>query len=503
MTSAIDPTAPVVATGQGRVRGTVEGGIAVFRGIPYAEPPVGSLRFRPPARREPWEGVREATRFGPCHPQYDDPVEGRFMVHASRPPQAEDCLSLNVWTPDVGAGGLPVLVWIHGGSLKHGTGADAIYNGATFAREGIVTVTINYRLHPAGYLYVGDRPGSGAFGLLDQIAALEWVQENIAAFGGDPHAVTVAGESAGAHSVGSLLAAPAAEGLFRRGVLQSGAASFEVPAEMSTVIGDAVLARVGARRDDAQSLATISSADLLDASREVEARMFDVLAEHGVAPNLMTTTTCIHSMPTYGTEVLPDRALEAVAGGSARGVDLLIGTNVDEVTMFGPDYLALAAPVSGHAFGSAAAEALERYGGDRTRLLTDALFRIPAIRLADAAQAHNEHTYMYLLTYASPPTETTLGAMHGLDLAFMWDMLGDPAGPIRDAVGGTLSPSLATAMHGAWAAFVKTRAPQHPTLPEWPAYDGVRRATMQLDDACEVVDDPMGQDRALWKPVRY
>ena len=184
----------------------------VFRGIPYAEPPVGPLRFRPPQPRAPWDGVRDATRFGHRHPQDYDPVEALLMTDERRPPVGEDCLNLNVWTPDPSAGGMPVLVWIHGGSLKFGTGSDLLYDGATFARDGIVTVTFNYRLHPAGFLWVGDRPGSGAFGLLDQIAALEWVHDNVTAFGGDPDRVTVAGESAGAHSIGSLLAAPRAQG---------------------------------------------------------------------------------------------------------------------------------------------------------------------------------------------------------------------------------------------------------------------------------------------------
>ena len=152
---------PIVTTTGGRIRGTVEHGVHVFRGIPYAEPPVGRRRFRPPVRRTPWTGVLEATRFGQRHPQDYDPVEAQLMSGPERPPGGDDCLNLNVWTPDPGATGLPVLVWIHGGSLKFGTGSDALYDGATFARDGVVAVTFNYRLHAAGFLYVGDRPGSG------------------------------------------------------------------------------------------------------------------------------------------------------------------------------------------------------------------------------------------------------------------------------------------------------------------------------------------------------
>jgi len=501
-------TSPVVATREGRVRGTVENGIAVFRGIPYAEPPVGALRFRPPARRRPWNGVRDATRFGAYHPQDFDPVEGAFMDATRRPPQGDDCLNLNVWTPDPGAAALPVLVWLHGGSLKFGTGADALYDGAGFAGEGVVTVTLNYRLHAAGFLHVGDRPGSGAFGLLDQIAALEWVQDNISAFGGDPGAVTLAGESAGAHSVGQLLAAPAARGLHRRAILQSGAASFHVPAEASAVIGEAVLARLGARGDD-DSLAAITSADLLAASREVEPRMLELLEEQGVRPNLMSMATRITSLSTYGLDVVPRRALDAVTDGAAREVDLLVGTNVDEATLYGPQFLALAPSVAEAAFGPAAATALDEYRRGRseqdamTHILTDTLFRIPAIQLAQAARRHSPRTHMYLFAYGTPPAEGRLGAVHGADLPFMWNRTDETTDAIFEAAGTERSPALAAGMHGAWAAFVKTGVPGHPSLPEWPAYDLARRATMRLDGECRIVEDPMADERRLWEGVEF
>jgi len=504
---------PTVDTTQGRVRGSMEHGCSVFRGIPYAEPPAGALRFRPPARRRPWDGTRDATRFGPCHPQDDDGVEGRLMSQALRPPQGEDCLNLNVWTPDPGAAALPVLVWIHGGSLKYGCGADAVYDGATFARDGVVTVTLNYRLHPAGFLRVGDRPGSGAFGLLDQIGALEWVRENIAAFGGDPDMVTVAGESAGAHSVGQLLAAPAARGLFRRAILQSGAASWDVPVDAAAAIGDAVLRRLGVRHDDDDALAAISSSALLAASRAVEARMLDVLEGHGLRPNLMSATTRVTSLVTYGGDVVPQRALAAIAGGSARGIDLLVGTTLDETSLFGPAFAATAPQAADLAFGSAGRSgvaALDAYrdrgseGDAGMRFLTDAMFRIPAIQLAEAALAHGARAYMYLLSYGSPPPSGDgRGAIHALDLPFMWNRIDDIADPIFELVGKEPSSRLAETMHGAWVEFVRTGAAQHPSLPGWPLYDRAERATMRLDEPCSVVSDPMDAQRRAWEGVRY
>ena len=503
-------TAATVTTSRGKLRGTVEDGIHVFRGIPYAEPPVGPLRFRPPRPRARWDGARDATRFGERHIQDYDPVESRLMAGPQRPPVGDDCLNLNVWTPDPGATGLPVLVWIHGGSLKFGTGSDPLYDGATFARDGIVTVTINYRLHPAGFLWVGDRPGSGAFGLLDQIAALEWVHDNIHSFGGDPARVTVAGESAGGHSIGQLLGAPRARGLFARGIVQSGSASWDVPIEQAEVIGRAVLRRLGIDRVDDDALSAIDSDALLAASREVERDTFGILAAAGVRPNLMSLATRVTSMPTYGGDVVPVRALDAVAGGAARGVDLIVGTTLDETALFGPAFAESAPAVAEAAFGADAAAAMAAYrrgspGGTeleaRTRLLTDTLFRIGAIRLAAAAQA-NASVHTYLLTWGSPPTGRALGAFHGLDLPFMWNRL-DASPAFAELAGRPLSPGFAAAMHGAWAEFVRSGRPRHPDLPEWPAYDPHRRATMLLDEGSRVVDDPLGEERRFWDDVHF
>ena len=433
------------------------------------------------------------------------------MSGPQRPPGGDDCLNLNVWTPDPGAAGLPALVWIHGGSLKFGTGSDALYDGATFARAGVVAVTFNYRLHPAGFLYVGDRPGSGAFGVLDQIAALEWVRENIAAFGGDPDQVTIAGESAGAHSVGQLLAAPAARGLFRRGILQSGAAHFDLPLETAAVIGTEVLGRLGLKPGD--ELDAIDSAALLAASQAVEREQFSLLTANGLTPGLMSVVSTVTSMPTWGADVLPRQAQDAVANGAAAGIDLLIGSTLDETRLFGPEFVAAAPTVASAAFGCEATTMLDRYRSHtsdgsaataRHRLLTDTLFRIPAIRLAEAARAHHPGVYMYLLGWGAPATERGLGAFHGLDLPFVWDRLDDEvAGPFFGLADRPAAPALAAAMHGAWVEFVRTGVPAHPSLPDWPSYDVTRRPTMWFDDECRRVDDPLAADRLLWADVRY
>lgn len=495
----------VIRTTRGAVRGTHEDGVFAFRGIPYAEPPVGNLRFRPPQPRAPWDGVLDATRFGPMHLQDPSVVEDRLVDVTLRPAPGADCLNLNVWTPDPGAAGLPVFVWIHGGSLKTGTGSDAVYDGATFARDGVVTVTLNYRLHAAGFLYVPGRPGAGAFGLLDQIAALEWVRANIAAFGGDPDRVTVAGESAGAHSVGQLLAAPAARGLFRRAVLQSGAAFYDVAADVAEVAGIAVLEQLGVAPDDDEGIARLTDADVLAGYRAVEARLDDVFAARGVRPNLMGVVTRVLGLSTYGSDVVPRRAQEAIAAGAAADVDVLIGTTADECMIFPPEFAQLAPVAAAVAFGSD--EIFAAYPGSeherRVRFLTDTFFRIPSIRLAEAAQRNGSRVYSYLLGWGSPPADGGLGAFHAVDVPLVWNRLDAAAAPGLDLVGSPRPVALAEAVHGAWVSFITTGVPQHPALPAWPTYDTTRRATMWLDDESRVVDDPMGEVRELWEGVRY
>ncbi|HEY1352722.1 MAG TPA: carboxylesterase family protein, partial [Ktedonobacteraceae bacterium] len=232
----------VVKTRSGLVRGERVEGVASFKGIPYAAPPVGAQRFRPPGRAVAWDGVRDGLDYGPTVPKppYAPPFD-RLLPEPARP--GEECLNLNIWTPDPGDGGLPVMVWIHGGAFRNGTGMIPTYDGTHFARDGVVCVTLNYRLGIEGFLYLG--PGTANLGLLDQIAALTWVQENIAAFGGDPDNVTVFGESAGAMSVTTLLAMRQTQGLFRRLIAQSGAGHHALSLETARLVGEYLAAKLG------------------------------------------------------------------------------------------------------------------------------------------------------------------------------------------------------------------------------------------------------------------
>lgn len=504
----------IVQTTRGAVCGTWENGIAVFQGIPYAEPPVGKLRFKPPVVRQRWDGVRDATRFGEIVPQTDQsPIDAMGLPEGV--PQGDDCLNLNVWTPEPRRASLPVLVWIHGGSFKYSAGSCPGYDGATFARAGIVTVTLNYRLGVSGFLYIGDRPGSGNFGLLDQIAALQWVQESIAAFGGDPSRVTVAGESAGGFSIGQLLAAPAARGLFNRAIVQSGGTQLHIKAEAASIIGTEVLRRLGVSPQDDDALAAVTSAQLLAAQRAVEPVASQLLAESPVILDLLPRLFVVF-VPTYGTDVLPERALLPIGRGAAQEVDLLVGWNADETMMFYPTrevqqgMVKLIEGAADFVFsptGHSGAEVLELYrihrpGADLVDtvvpFVTDMLFGIPSIRLAETAQPHNPHTYMYRFAW-----QGSLGATHGLEIGFMFDSL-EKGRKVIVALGGENPPqALAATMHGAWVNFIKTGSPQHPSLPEWPAYDPIRRATMDLDVESRVVEDPDGEERQLWDGVQY
>jgi carboxylesterase type B len=502
-----------VKTASGAVRGAWENDVAVFRGIPYAEPPVGKLRFRPPMQRQRWDGVRDATRFGEIVPQTDEsPMDWAALPKGV--PHGDDCLNLNVWTPTLEKASLPVLFWIHGGSFMWGSGSVPSYDGTSFARNGVVVVTINYRLSAAGFLYVGDRPGSGCFGLLDQILALEWVQENIRSFGGDPHSVTICGESAGGFSVGHLCGAPAARGLFHRGIAESGGAQLHLSAESARVVGDETLRVLGVSADDDDAIAAITSEQLVAAARSVKARGSELLAKSR-SPNAAAIAFGLVPLPTYGTDVLPTPALRAVEGGSARDVDLLVGWTADETNVFWPHgmtepSLPLLREAGDAAFarsGLSGAQVLDCYrqlhGLNALRdvvvpFSTDLMFRLPSIRLAEAAQRHNPRTYMFRFGWKG-----RIGAVHALDVPFAFNTLDrDPA--LLQMLGGDDAPqSLATAMHGAWVSFVTTGMPQHPGMPAWPMYDPARRATMNLDVESHVIDDPDGETRQLWNGTDY
>ncbi len=457
MSDIVEATA---RTAQGTVRGAVERGVAVFRGIPYAAAPVGGRRFRAPEPPEPWEGVREARAFGPTAPKrpYAPPLD-RLLPDPEVPGDA--WLNLNVWTPSTEAAGLPVLVWIHGGSLLHGSSAVPVYDGWAFARDGVVLVSVNYRLGIEGFGLFPDAPANR--GLLDQLAALEWVRENIAAFGGDPDRVTVAGESAGAVSVAALLTTDRAAGLFRRAVLQSGAPAALAPEAARGTTG--LIARRLGVPATAAALAAVDPEALL-------------AAQTGVTSGGNPLTGRNSFQLVVDGELLDRDPAEALRAGAASGVDLLMGTNTEEYRLwFVPSGLTdrigrLKLRLALLKFGvpNATARTYRANRPDATpgellgALATDLLLRVPLNRLADARTGAEGATYVYEFGWPTPVQR--LGACHALELGFVFDTL---AHPDTMALTGPDAPQeLADAMHRAWVDFATTGDPG------WPSWDARR-----------------------------
>ncbi len=487
----------VVETTCGKVRGSDQGAVSVWKGIPFAQPPVGELRFRPPQPPQAWAGVRDATEYGMVAPQAvlreGSPLGNRLTPGE----ESEDCLYLNVWSPRADGRRRPVLVWLHGGAFTMGSGSTPLYDGTSFAQQGdVVAVTLNYRLGALGFLYLDELlgeqySGSGNNGLLDQIAALQWVHDNIAAFGGDPDRVTIFGESAGAMSVGTLLAMPAAKGLFRQAILQSGAASSVRSRESAARVTREFLDELGLQESEASALATLPLANLMAAQTRILGKQSALLAFGPVVD---------------GTS-LPRPPLEAVASGAARDIPLLIGTNHDEMRLFNaanptpPDERVLR-----HFFGDEADRALATYNASRPQaspadiwsaMQTDQVFRMPAIRLAELQAKQGAPVWMYRFDWPSPAFGGRLGAAHALELAFVWNNIAKAA--MRPLLGDEPPQELARRMHEAWIAFARTGHPGTPDLPPWPPYDSEQRATMLFNISCEVVNDPDAAERRVWE----
>ncbi|MFJ1647912.1 carboxylesterase/lipase family protein [Streptomyces sp. NPDC088258] len=475
---------PTVTTEYGRVRGRTEGGVAVFRGIPYAAAPVGPHRFRPPAAPPPWDGVREAAVFGPTAPKnpYPPPLDGLLPD----PEVAGDgCLNLNVWTPDPGGAGLPVMVWIHGGSLRYGSSAVETYDGAAFARDGVVLVSVNYRLGIEGFGLFPDAPAN--LGLRDQLAALAWVRRNVAAFGGDPGLVTVFGESAGAFSTAGILASPHSAGLLRRAVLQSG-----VPSAVPPARGRRTTRRIAARLGVPATAAAFAAVDRARLLRAQADAVGGSPLGGGAAFDLVVDG-----------EVLPEDPARALCEGRGHEVELLLGTNTDEyrlwfvpgglVDRITPFTLRLALLRFGVSGRTAAVYRAGRPGATPGEILgalaTDLLLRVPLNRLADARRTAPAATWFYEFGWPSPVQG--LGACHGLEIGFVFDTLRAPA--TRRLTGPDAPEALAAAMHRAWVDFAVAGDPG------WPAWDGSRPVMTYGPDGPVLVRAPREDERRAWE----
>jgi para-nitrobenzyl esterase len=512
----------VVSVAQGRLRGVWRGDLWSFSGIPYARAPIGALRWRPPLEAENWSEIRDASTFGPIAPQ-SAAVPGVTSPAdpAASEPHSEDCLSLNVWTPELPESptgehghGRPVMVFIHGGGFTSGSGSVFLYRGGELVRNGdVVVVTINYRLGALGFLGHRDLADPdelvGNWGIQDQLAALRWVKENIAAFGGDPGAVTIFGESAGGFSVATLLGTPAAKGLFQRAIVQSGGAHVHTlqEAERSAQRLAAILGVASCTRE---LLEHVPATELVAATEELGKRRPD--------PGMMP----LPFLPVVDGVLLPEHPLTAVADGAASGIDLLIGTNRDELTLFGlgnPALMALdeegverwvdnAVPeIPGVEMIDAYKSARESRGESMeahaiwVAVGSDIVFRWPSLQLATAQAAQGSRAFVYLFDWESPAFGGILGSCHALELPFVFGTVNEPAVQVFSG-GGPAVEALSSEMQRAWLAFATVGDPSHDGIGSWKGWEPGGRPTMIFGADTRLERAPRDEELAVLERYR-
>jgi para-nitrobenzyl esterase len=477
---------PIVVTTSGEVRGQWTGEIACFLGVPYAAPPVGEDRFGPPRRHPRWEGTRDATAFGATAPQAPQDLA---LIHEPVIP-GDNCLNLNVFTSDPSsAAALPVMVWIHGGGFFSGCSANPWYGGARFARDGVVLVSINYRLGLEGFLGLSDEGGNR--GVLDWLAALEWVQENVAAFGGDPANVTVAGQSAGGTACEVLTTIPAAHGLFRRAICMSAPGGLVGTPEVAASLARTAAEQLGVPLTR-RALGELSD-DRLD---EVRAHFTPS------GPGAVSTPSIAPLIPYVDGDLIPADPVQAMEAGAGAQVDLLAGATTQELNMFFAastvdlDDSSLRDALVGMGLTDDAVRAYRKSLPDATpfavlgQAMSDRMFRIHAAHLGSARQGASARTHLYQWAWHSPGMDGVLGAAHGVDIPFAFDTLDAPGG--ERSLGAHPPQDLADLTHRAYVSFVTTGDPG------WPQYTLDARATMVFDDVSGVVNDPFQMERELW-----
>jgi para-nitrobenzyl esterase len=502
----------VADTQTGKIQGAFDDGVLSFKGIPYAAPPVGALRFKPPAKPAPWAGIRDATQFGARAFQNDTafniaPAIRAVFAEPPARPLSEDCLFLNVWTPALDDGGdRPVMVWLHGGAFISGSGASAWYDGTNLAAKGnVVVVTLNHRLGSFGYLHLAEIGGaeyaqSGNVGMLDIVAALEWVRDNIAKFGGDPDNVTIFGESGGGAKSCMLMAMPAAQGLFHKAIVESGPSVETMDAAAATETARAVMKELGAVT--VQDLAAAPAEKLLAAQNAVLAKISALSFANRRRQGFN---------PVIDGAVLPGGPFAPGAPAISAKIPLMIGTNKDEMNLFFG-----MAPWAEGLTEDKLPDAARQFLGDRTgpivaayraaepnasprdlvlRIATDQSIRMPSLTIADRKAAqHGAPVFVYLFTWETPVANGKLGSCHALEIPFVFDNL-DKTKLTGDA---PTRGVLADAMSRAWIEFAYKDNPNHAGIPYWPAYSSGTRPTMIFDLQCRVENDPLGAERKAW-----
>ncbi|MFX1567575.1 MAG: carboxylesterase/lipase family protein [Promethearchaeota archaeon] len=487
----------VVEINCGKIKGYTEDGLHIFKGIPFAEAPIGDLRFSPPQAKKPWDGVLETTEFGPCAFQGYTALED---VTGKLQPESEDCLTLNIWTPAIDNKKKPVMFWLHGGGFLFGGGRSPAYDGTHLALRGdVVVVTINYRLGAFGYLYI---PGVTAnMGMLDQILALKWVNDNIAKFGGDPGNITIFGESAGAHSVITLTAMPAADGLYRRIIAQS--MPFIDPKDTKKPTKDLMKA-LGIKNRDINALREIAPEDIIKAQNEI------------------TKTGALPFRPVIDGETIPVHPLTVFKEGKCKNIDLMMGTNLHEaklLTSLNPLtrkirhekaimlYLGMMGINSENA-----RNLIDAYKEARTGLLsiepkelldaivTDLMFRVATLQILEVQSKYQPNTYNYLFTWETSISDGMFGACHALELPFVFNTFKDPG--MKALVGNASNTEkLCENMMDAWLSFAHNGTPNHEGIPNWPTYDSKSRTTLIFGNEIKTANKLFEKERKAWDGI--
>jgi para-nitrobenzyl esterase len=506
--SAADLEQVVAPTSLGNVRGSLVEGVKVFKGVPYGASTSGANRFRPPVKPTPWTGVRDALLYGPTAPQTAD--NSGTTAAGSPLQQSEDCLVLNVFTPGLSDGRKrPVMVWLHGGGFSSGSGSGRILDGTSLAHtHDIVVVTLNHRLNVFGYTHLGDAMGgdfaaSSSVGLLDIVAALEWVRDNIAAFGGDPHLVTIFGQSGGGRKVATLMAMPSAQGLFHRAIIESGAVLRLTTHDDAVKQTDLLLAELGLKRGQLRELQNVPMERLLAADAAVQKKI--TLLEPG-----MTAST-----PMVDGKVIPAHPWDPKGPALSATIPLLIGYAHTEETFYDrptPEKLKIDE-------AGLRERAAKRLGGDPTRVIeafreanpqatpwdlwiliaTDHPRGTYSRELAKRkADQHGAPVFGYRFDWETPEGGGHMRSPHTIEIQFVFNNI-KIAGPLISKLPGAYA--LADKTSAAWVAFARTGDPNTSKLPKWPAYTAASRDTMLFNNDCRVIRDPERGPRLAMEQV--
>ena len=491
---------PVVETSSGKVRGVIQAGTHTFRGIPYGASTAGTNRFMPPRKPEPWTGVREAFQNGPTAPQLSGPPNALILNHKEPALQGEDCLVINIFSPAVKDGRKrPVMVWLHGGGFASGAGSAHSFDGTYLARpQDVVVVSVNHRLNVFGYLYLAGAGGekyadSGNAGLLDVVAVLQWVRDNIAQFGGNPGNVTLFGQSGGGLKISTLLAMPPAKGLFHKAIIESGSLLKGVHREDANKTTERILAKLNLQPNQIDEFQKLPVDRLLAA-----------IDNRGAAQG----TPPLNIAPVVDGRSLPNDPFDPAAPEISADVPLIIGTVNTEGTFFTPpdsplfslDEAAMRTRLAPR-YGDATDKLVELYRKEMPNATpSEIYFLINAFPSAAITQAERRASqakapvYMYLFTWETPVEGGKRHSPHTVELPFVFN---NPLEQPEEVGNGPELEPLATKVSGAWAAFARTGNPSEAGAPKWPAYSMTERATMIINNEWKLVNDPRREIRMM------